>query len=175
MSASCPFATSPGPSVNGTVKTVGRVPPASCAVNVGPVHSYSWVVTSMPGLAASNWLTWASNAANASGSLPGLRLTTLIAVLPSGVVVASPPLLHAVTPASASAAATAATGVRMDLIVVPPSCSARCGLLRGVRGPQPGRGVGGQPAVDERAAGQQHLAGRDERVQRDRVGAEVDQ
>src|SRR4051794_23913775 len=165
MSASWPRSTSAAPSVNGTVKTVGRVPPASWAVNVGPVHSYSWVVTSMSGCSASNWRTWSSNASNAACSLPGFRLTTVIAVLPSGVVGCSPPLLlHAARPVSTRAAAAAAAGLRMDLIVVPLPGA-------GLRGPQPRCGVGGQQFAVEVAAGQQDLVDAGER---DGPVAEVD-
>src|SRR3954449_8552957 len=169
MSASWPRSTSAAPSVNGTVKTVGRVPPASWAVNVGPVHSYSWVVTSMSGCSASNWRTWSSNASNAACSLPGFRLTTVIAVLPPGVVGCSPLLLlHAARPVSIRAAATAAAGLRMDLIVV----SSPVPLLGGRWwGPQPGCGVGGQELAVQRAAGQQDLVGAGER---DGPVAEVD-
>ena len=65
MSASWPCSMSDLPSVNGMVNTSGSVPPASIAVNVGPVQSYSWATMSMSGLASSNWATWASNAWNA--------------------------------------------------------------------------------------------------------------
>ena len=76
MSASWPCSMSDLPSVNGIVNTSGRVSPASIAANVGPVQSYSWATMSMSGLASSNWVTWASNAWNASSESPGRRLTT---------------------------------------------------------------------------------------------------
>src|SRR5947207_6692920 len=77
-SASWPFSPSVRASVNGTSNTVGSVPAASLAANVGPVHWYSTGFTLMLGLAFSNDLTWLLNCWIASGVLPGISDTTLI-------------------------------------------------------------------------------------------------
>ena len=65
-------------SVNGTVNTVGSVPAASLAANVGPVHWYSTDLTLIDGLAFSNSLTWLLNCWVASFVLPGISDATLI-------------------------------------------------------------------------------------------------
>jgi hypothetical protein len=61
-SMSWPFSSSVFESVNGTVKTSGRLPPASWTANVGPSHSYSTPMTSMSGFAFSNCASCSANA-----------------------------------------------------------------------------------------------------------------
>jgi hypothetical protein len=51
---SWPFCRRVFASVNGTVKTSGRLPPASWTAKVGPVQLYSTPMTSMSGLSFSN-------------------------------------------------------------------------------------------------------------------------
>src|SRR5437016_10528357 len=77
-SASWPLSPSVRASVNGTSNTVGSVPAASFAANVGPVHWYSTGLTLIDGLAFSNSVTWLLNCWIASGVLPGISETTLI-------------------------------------------------------------------------------------------------
>ena len=64
--------------MNGTVNTVGSVPAASLAANVGPVHWYSTDFTVIEGLAFSNSATWLLNCWIAAGVLPGISEATLI-------------------------------------------------------------------------------------------------
>src|ERR1700745_2564620 len=65
-SASCPLSPRVRASVNGTSKTVGSVPAASFAANVGAVHWYSTGFTLMPGFSFWNWetcwLNWSTHA-----------------------------------------------------------------------------------------------------------------
>src|SRR5882724_9462077 len=81
MSASCPLSPSVRASVNGTSNTVGSVPAASLAANVGPVHWYSTGLTLIDGLAFWNSATCALNCAVAAGVLPGMSDATLIVVV----------------------------------------------------------------------------------------------
>src|SRR5882762_2254108 len=80
--ATCWRSMSPLLSVNGMVKTVGSVPPASWAANVVAFHSYSlgWIL--MVGFCVSKSLTWALKVSNAAFSLPGFSETTLSVTLP---------------------------------------------------------------------------------------------
>src|SRR5258705_10508449 len=84
MSASCPLSPSVRASVNGTSNTVGSVPAASLAANVGPVHWYSTGLTLIDGLAFWNSATCALNCAIAAGVLPGMSEATLIVVVLAG-------------------------------------------------------------------------------------------
>src|SRR4029077_12610897 len=68
----------PLPSVKGIVKTVGNVPPASCAVKVGAVQSYSFGLTVIQGYLASNSLICRFSASTASWVAPGRRAPTEI-------------------------------------------------------------------------------------------------
>ena len=77
-SASWPLSPSVRASVNGTSNTVGRVPAASFAAKVGPVHWYSTGLTLIDGLAFSNCATCALNCWIACGVLPGISDATLI-------------------------------------------------------------------------------------------------
>src|ERR1700755_3326781 len=77
-SASWPFSPSVRASVNGTVNTVGSVPAASFAANVGPVHWYSTDFTLVLGFAFWNSATCALNCAVASLVEPGISEATLI-------------------------------------------------------------------------------------------------
>src|SRR6267142_5013086 len=80
-SASWPLSPSVRASVNGTSNTVGSVPAASLAANVGPVHWYSTGLTLIDGLAFWNSATCALNCAVAAGVLPGMSDATLIVVV----------------------------------------------------------------------------------------------
>ena len=97
------------PSVNGMVKTVGSVPPASWAANVVAFHSYSFGWILICGFCASKILTWALNVSNAAFSLPGFSETTLSVTSPF----LSAPFffdeLHAANELTASTPARAAT------------------------------------------------------------------
>src|SRR4051794_32992853 len=72
------WAMRPLPSVNGIVKTSGRVPAARAAVNVGAVQLYSsdWIV--IQGYFAWNSLIWRFSASAASWVAPGRRTPTVI-------------------------------------------------------------------------------------------------
>jgi hypothetical protein len=114
-SASCPFSPSVRASVNGTSKTVGRVPAASLAANVGPVHWYSTGLTLMPGLAFSNCAICALNCLTAAAVLPGMSDATLI-VTGFAPEVAPTAFAHAI---SKHPKATATVVVlRVDIIVL---------------------------------------------------------
>src|SRR5712691_2065363 len=63
----------PLPSVNGIVKTSGRVPAARAAVKVGAVQLYSCDSTVIQGYFASNSLIWRLSASAASCVAPGRR------------------------------------------------------------------------------------------------------
>src|SRR3954464_2679072 len=76
--ASWPLSPSVRASVNGTSNTVGSVPAASFAANVGPVHWYSTDLTLIAGLAFSNSATWFANCCCAAFVLPGISDATLI-------------------------------------------------------------------------------------------------
>src|ERR1700748_540611 len=89
-SASWPLAPSVRASVNGTVKTVGSVPAASLAANVGPVHWYCTDLTLMFGYAFSNSETWLLNCWVAAGVLPGISEATLIVTLAFGSALSPP-------------------------------------------------------------------------------------
>src|SRR6476620_2624631 len=80
-SASWPLSPSVRASVKGTSNTVGNVPAASLAANVGPVHWYSTGLTLIVGLALWNSATWALNCWVASGVLPGISDATLIVIV----------------------------------------------------------------------------------------------
>src|SRR6476646_9505574 len=124
------WAMRPLPSVKVIVKTVGKVPPASCAVKVGAVQLYSAGFTVIHGYLASNSLIWRFSASTASWVAPGRRTPTVMAtgswaaaadalaagaVLAAGGVLAAGELvvvvlLQATTIIAAIAARTAATG-----------------------------------------------------------------
>src|SRR5690349_2623978 len=72
------WAIRPLPSVNGIVKTVGRVPAARAAVNVGAVQLYSSGWTVIQGYLSSNSLICRFSASTASWVAPGRRTPTLI-------------------------------------------------------------------------------------------------
>src|ERR1700755_1362377 len=118
-SASWPFSPSVRASVNGTSNTVGSVPAASFAANVGPVHWYSTGLTLIDGFAFSNSATWALNCAIAALVLPGISDATLIVTVcdaPFDAFLAA--ALEMVETASTAATATIAA-VRMDFSVLP--------------------------------------------------------
>src|SRR3954447_17211922 len=77
-SASWPLSPSVRASVNGTSNTVGSVPAASFAANVGAVHWYSTGLILIDGFAfwnaATRWLNWSM----AACVLPGISDATLI-------------------------------------------------------------------------------------------------
>ena len=100
--------------MNGTSNTVGSVPAASFAANVGPVHWYSTGLILIDGLAFSNAVTCALNCAIAAGVLPGISDATLMET----VFVDDPTALAAAQTASRPTAAAAATK-RLDFIVLP--------------------------------------------------------
>src|SRR6185437_1730668 len=77
-SASWPLSPSVRASVNGTSKTVGSVPAASFAANVGPVHWYSTGLILIVGFAFWNSATCALNWLIAAWVLPGISEATLI-------------------------------------------------------------------------------------------------
>ena len=109
-------------SVNGTVNTVGSVPAASLAANVGPVHWYSTDLTLMPGFAFSNCLTWLLNCWVAALVLPGISDATLIETgfAAFAELLAEAPEIALKHTASKLAALTAAiVAIRVDFIVVP--------------------------------------------------------
>ena len=64
--------------MNGTVNSVGSVPAASSAANVGPVQSYWTDLTLIPGFAFSNSLTCVLNAVVAAAVVPGTSDATLM-------------------------------------------------------------------------------------------------
>ena len=113
-SASCPLSPSVRASVNGTSKTVGSVPAASFAANVGAVHWYSTGLILIDGYFLSNCATCALNCWIAAGVEPGISDATLIVTDfvadPRAAVVAH----TARRPATATPAAK-----RMDFIVLP--------------------------------------------------------
>src|SRR5579862_522903 len=113
-SASCPLSPSVRASVNGTSNTVGNVPAASFAANVGPVHWYSTGLTLIDGLAFSNWATCALNCWIAWVVLPGMSEATLIVT----VFVVDPTAAAVAHTASRATTATAVV-IRMDFIVLP--------------------------------------------------------
>src|ERR1700747_419585 len=76
--ASWPWSPSVRASVNGTSNTVGSVPAASFAANVGAVHWYSTGLTLIVGYFFSNSFTWALNWSIAACVLPGMSEATLI-------------------------------------------------------------------------------------------------
>src|SRR4051812_49190500 len=120
MSASWPFWPRVRASVNGTVKTVGRVPAASFAAKVGPVHWYSTDFTLTFGWARSNCATWFANSAFAAFVLPGISEATLIVTDFCAFPSAAAPNRALVDTATRLATATAvAVTVRLDLIVSP--------------------------------------------------------
>src|SRR5438094_257237 len=77
-SASWPLSPSVRASVNGTSNTVGSVPAASFAANVGAVHWYSTGWTLIPGFVFSNCATCWLNCSTAAAELPGISDATLI-------------------------------------------------------------------------------------------------
>src|SRR5665213_375952 len=128
-SASCPLSPSVRASVNGTSNTVGSVPAASLAANVGPVHWYSTGFTLMFGLAFSNSATWLLNCWIAASVLPGISDTTLIEVtFADAVFAAAVEIAHrAITLVTITAAIVA---LRVDFIVTPfLSTGPRCGSM----------------------------------------------
>ena len=105
-------------SVNGTSNTVGSVPAASFAANVGPVHWYSTGLTRIDGLAFSNCATWSLNCWTAAGVLPGISEATLIVMdLPLAALEIELP--HTASRLVTVTAAIAA--IRVDFIVRTPS------------------------------------------------------
>ena len=78
--------------MNGTSKTVGSVPAASFAANVGAVHWYSTGLTLIDGFTFSNSATCALNCATAAGVLPGMSDATLIVTVFVDAPVTRPPL-----------------------------------------------------------------------------------
>src|SRR5579862_242337 len=112
--ASWPLSPSERASVNGTSNTVGNVPAASFAANVGPVHWYSTGLTLIDGLAFSNWATCALNCWIAWVVLPGMSEATLIVT----VFVVDPTAAAVAHTASRATTATAVV-IRMDFIVLP--------------------------------------------------------
>ena len=72
------WAIRPLPSVNGIVKTSGRVPAASAAVKVGAVQLYSSGSTVIHGYFASNSLIWRFSASTAAWVAPGRRTPTVM-------------------------------------------------------------------------------------------------
>src|SRR6476469_9192916 len=110
------FAISPLPSVKGIVKTVGKVPPASCAVKVGAVQSYSAGFTVIHGYLASNSLIWRFSASTASWVAPGRRTPT---VMVTGSCAAAADALAAGAVLVAGGVLAAGEGV----VVVPPQAT----------------------------------------------------
>ena len=104
---SWPFSSSVFESVNGTVKTSGRLPPASCTANVGPSHSYSTPMMSMSGFAFSNCASWSANAV-VRGRV-GAGREGRDAEFGLAAVAAAPPLQAARAPTIANAAMPAIT------------------------------------------------------------------
>src|SRR4029453_7505124 len=78
MSTICSWAMRPLPSVNGIVKTSGRVPAASAAVNVGAVQLYSSGSTVIQEYLSSNWPICSYRASTASWVTPGRRAPTVM-------------------------------------------------------------------------------------------------
>src|ERR1700755_1518721 len=113
-SASWPLSPSVRASVNGTSNTVGSVPAASFAANVGPVHWYSTGLTLIDGFAFSNSATCALNWSIAACVLPGMREATLMVT----VFVDEPTAAAVAQTASRPTAATAAAK-RLDFIALP--------------------------------------------------------
>src|SRR6476646_11141342 len=72
------WAIRPFPSVNGIVKTTGRVPAARAAVKVVAVQLYSSGWTVIHGYFASNSEIWRFSASTASWVAPGRRTPTVI-------------------------------------------------------------------------------------------------
>ena len=104
--------------MNGTSNTVGRVPAASFAANVGPVHWYSTGLTLIDGFAFSNSATCALNCAIAALVLPGISDATLMVVCDALLDAFFAAALEIAETASTAATATI-TAVRMDFIVLP--------------------------------------------------------
>ncbi len=98
--------------------TVGSVPAASFAANVGPVHWYSTGLTLIDGFAFSNSVTCALNCAIAALVLPGISEATLMVVCDELLDVFFAAALEIAETASTAAPATI-TAVRMDFIVLP--------------------------------------------------------
>src|ERR1700749_3987118 len=115
--ASWPLSPSVRASVNGTSNTVGSVPAASLAANVGAVHWYSTGLTLSVGYFFSNSFPWALNCLIAAGVLPGMSEATLIDTLFAERVEPAAVL----APMPSTTAATAIIATRVDFIVpVPP-------------------------------------------------------
>src|ERR1700756_3235336 len=112
---SWPLSPSVRASVNGTSNTVGSVPAASLAANVGAIHWYSTGLTSIVGFFFSNSATWALNCLIASGVLPGMSEATLILTVFAERV--EPAAVLAPTPSKRTAATIIAE--RVDFIVTP--------------------------------------------------------
>src|SRR6476646_4847140 len=187
MSASWPFSPSVRASVKGTSNTVGSVPAASLAANVGPVHWYSTGFTMMFGLAFSNCATWLLNCWIAASLLPGISDATLIVTFAAP---AEPGLAAALETATAHktsrlvTATAAIVALRVDFIVTPFLCTdarhrresvidlsiARCsGKLFALA--EPDRGVLRKCTSFELATGDED-GGSGRKL--DRVGTEVD-
>src|ERR1700750_3435448 len=113
-SASWPLSPSVRASVNGTSNTVGSVPAASFAANVGPVHWYSTGLILIAGFAFSDGFTCAVNCAIAGRVRSGRGGATLMVT----VFVDDPAALAAAQTASKPTAAAAAAK-RLDFIVLP--------------------------------------------------------
>src|SRR5947207_14627108 len=111
-SASWPLSPSVRASVNGTSNTVGSVPAASFAANVGPVHWYSTGLILIEGLAFSNSLTCVLNCASAACVLPAMTEATLIVT-----VFVDEPTAAAVRQTASRPATATATAKRLDFIV----------------------------------------------------------
>src|SRR6185437_7952955 len=93
-SASWPLSPSVRASVNGTSKTVGRVPAASFAAKVGPVHWYSTGFTLIVGLAFWKSAIRLLNCWIAASVLPGISDTTLIVTVVGALVAALATVAH---------------------------------------------------------------------------------
>src|SRR6266550_5504650 len=117
MSATWRCSPSVRASVNGTVKTVGRRPAASCAAKVAPFHAYSTGLTAMFGCCFSNNATLSLNCFCASSELPGRSAATLIVTFacePAVAIEAAP-----TTRNSAAATTRSVIALKLDFIVLP--------------------------------------------------------
>src|SRR5689334_15008002 len=118
-SASWPLSPSVRASVNGTSNTVGSVPAASFAENVGPVHWYSTGLTLIDGFAFSNSATCALNCLMAALVLPGISDATLIVTVCEGLLDAFFAAALEMVETASTAATAMIAAVRMDFSVLP--------------------------------------------------------
>jgi len=102
-------------SVNGTVKTVGRRPAASCAAKVAPFHAYSTGLTVMFGCCFSNNATLSLNCFWAASELPGRNAATLIVTFEAAVAIDAAPTATN----SPVATTTSVIALRVAFIVLP--------------------------------------------------------